>query len=519
MPSPCARAAGAAAALTAMTAASLVTAAPVDALVGDKATDAAYAATAQLQVGNVRRACSGVLVGPEWVLTAASCFADGTDTVKAGPPKQKTTVTVGRTDLTQPGASVQEAVELVPRADRDVVMVKLAQRIVGVTPLPIATTAPKPGDRIRALGFGRTADAWVPDRLHQTDLTIRTVDATTMQLDGSAHAALCQGDAGGPALRTKPSGGYEVVSVNSRSWQGGCIGTDAKETRTAAANTRLDDVAGWVGQVRLATLVPDVTAVMTTGRFNPNGQGRTDVAAVTKDGNLHAFYARSDGTFEYGRPLWKQDGSWKNVTKIIGGDFNGDGRGDIAAIWPGGSLQLYAGQAGETLAPAKRMWPDGTNWSQMLQLTRFKADSSGRDGLLAVWGGGPKGAIYAYSTAADGVLNGQKRNMWRDNSWQYMQRITAGDFTGSDRDDVVALAGDGRLLRYHGNNSGGLDNAAAMWPDKGWGTMPVILSGDFDGDGNTDMGGLWNNQQRFNFYRGNGQGSITTGTNAWPTIR
>ncbi|GHB80474.1 hydrolase [Streptomyces xanthochromogenes] len=421
---------------------------------------------------------------------------------------------MGRTDLSHSAGSVLDAVQVVPHPDRDIAMVKLAKPVTGVTPVKVAAAAPTASDKLTAVGFGRTKTEWVPKRLHRSTFTVASVGDRSVALNGSSKAVICQGDAGGPALRDN-NGTPELVAVNSLSWQGGCLGTAPAETRTGAVSARLDNVNGWVQQIRLATIVPDVTSLMTSGDFN--GDGITDVAATLKDGNLHAFYGRKDGSFEYGRPLWNTDGTWgKAITKMVGGDFNGDGIADIAAVWANGPLHLYLGTANGPLNFSKPMWLDETtNWNPMLQLTRFKSDASGRDGLLAVWNAGPKGALYAYTAGPDGKLTGQKRNMWRDNTWQYTQKVVAGDFNNDGLDDVVALTDTGALVRY-GTAHGGLENGVSMWPDNGWKDMPVVLAGDFDGDGNTDMGGLWNNQQRFNFYKGNGKGAIATGRNAWP---
>ncbi|MFD7666471.1 FG-GAP repeat domain-containing protein [Streptomyces sp. NPDC059788] len=88
-----------------------------------------------------------------------------------------------------------------------------------------------------------------------------------------------------------------------------------------------------------------------------NNDGRTDVAAVMNDGNLHAFYAKPDGTLRYGRELWTHDGTWGGYTQLIGGDFNTDGKADIAARWGDRSLHLYVGDGKGSLGSGPAMWP------------------------------------------------------------------------------------------------------------------------------------------------------------------
>lgn len=50
---------------------------------GTAATDTTYGYTARLIIGDTDRGCSGTLVDSEWLLTAASCFADST-----APPRR-----------------------------------------------------------------------------------------------------------------------------------------------------------------------------------------------------------------------------------------------------------------------------------------------------------------------------------------------------------------------------------------------------------------------------------------------
>ncbi|MFI6689213.1 FG-GAP-like repeat-containing protein [Streptomyces sp. NPDC050485] len=496
------------------TAAGLVTAAPAGALSGADAKDSDLGYAVKVNFGD-KQACSGVLVEKQWVMTAASCFADGGQPAKTGKPAVKTTVTVGRPDLGPTDGSTVDATYVNVHPDRDVALLPLAWPVVDAKPMKLSKSAPVAGEQLQSVGFGRTKTEWVPNKPHSGTFTVASVDGGSIGLNGSDAAVLCQGDAGAPAVRNV-NGTLELVAVNSRSWQGGCLGTDPAETRTSALDTRVDGLGTFnqpIGNTadfrpQLAKLLPDVTTVMTAGDFN--NDGRSDLAVVLKDGTLHTFAARADGTFEYGRKLWN-DGSWKNATKIVAGDFNGDGQMDIASVWADGRLRLYAGKPDGKLAEGKLLWTDTkTDWNGMLQIARFKPDTSGRDGLLTVWS---TGDLYAYPTDGDGVL-GSSQSMWKDPSWKVASKLTTGDFNGDGRDDVVITDGAGALVRY-GNGKGGLSDGVSMWPDKSWKSVQAILGGDFDGDGKTDLGSLWNNQQKFTVYKGKGDGTLASGTDAW----
>ncbi|MFB0633272.1 RICIN domain-containing protein [Streptomyces sp. AB3(2024)] len=224
---------------------------PAPALSGDAAPAGSYAFTAKLDIGDGRRACTGALIDPFWVITAASCFADDPSqptTLPVGAPALRTTVTVGRTDLTTAAGQVRDVVELLPRSDRDLVMARLANPVTDITPLAMSTTAPVAGEELRVTGYGRTKTEWVPDQLHSAAFTVGAIGPTGLAIAAKSptDAAVCKGDTGGPALR-QVGGHYELAALNSRSWQNNCLGA-AETTHTGAYNTRTDDLGTWIQQ-------------------------------------------------------------------------------------------------------------------------------------------------------------------------------------------------------------------------------------------------------------------------------
>ncbi|MDX2542396.1 trypsin-like serine protease [Streptomyces sp. WI04-05B] len=262
-----------------------------------------YAYTAQVTVGDHDRGCSGVLVDREWLLTAASCFvADPAAglTVPAGKPALTTTATIGRSDLTGTGGAVREIVELVPRTDRDAVLARLNRPVTNVTPLALATAAPTAGEELTLAGFGRSTTEWAPLNLHTGAFSVDASTATNATVTGKNGAAACMGDTGGPLVRTV-DGTAQLAALSSRSYQGGCFGIDAAETRTGGIATRVDDLASWVNSKTGAVRVTD---------FNCDGvediavsDPRATVGTVAAAGVVRIVYGGGKGTAEINQNL------------------------------------------------------------------------------------------------------------------------------------------------------------------------------------------------------------------------
>ncbi|MFE0193674.1 FG-GAP-like repeat-containing protein [Streptomyces sp. NPDC058989] len=494
--------------LAAATAATgLVTASPATALSGAEVHNAAYAFTAKINVAE-QQACSGVLVDPQWVLASARCFADGGEPARAGKPALKTTVTVGRTDLTQSGGKVVDAVELVPHADRDVVMVKLARRALGITPAKLATSGPTAGEQLTVTGFGRTETEWVPDKLHSATFTVSSVAGGDVELNGSDQAVICQGDAGGPALRTK-DGTLELVAVNSRSWQGGCSGMDPKETRRGAVDVRVDDLAGWIRQTAFR-VQDDVT-----------GDGIADLAAVWNDGALHLY--PGDATKGLSGQNIAQPGgtSWKTVKQLAKGDFTNDGVADLMAIWNDGSLHLYKGDGQGRFATETIVTEGGKTWGTVKQLTAGDYDGDGIADLMAVW---TDGTLHRYEGKGDGQLAPQVKVNTGGNTWGTVKLLPGGDFNGDGIADLMAVWSDGTLHYYPGDGTGQVGKQAPV-PVGGntWGTVRQLTAGDYTGDGIADLLAIWTDGT-LHLYKGDGEGRVDTATtipyggSSWKTM-
>lgn len=300
--------------------------------------DTTHAYTAQLVVGGHDRGCSGVLVDAEWLLTAASCFAESPAeslAVPAGKPALRTTATIGRAELTSTTGAVREVVELVPRTDRDVVLARLNRPVTNVAPVSLATSAPVAGEELKLAGYGRTGTEWAPLDLHTGTFSVDAADtATTAVVTGEDGASACMGDTGGPLVRT--GGTHQLVALASRSYQGGCFGIDETETRTGGVVARVDDLAAWVRSKTGANRITD---------FNCDGaediavaDPQATVGGDAKAGLVRIVYGGGKGTAEISQDLgWVGGGSEANDQfgeAIATVDYDQDGCTDLLVGTP-----------------------------------------------------------------------------------------------------------------------------------------------------------------------------------------
>ncbi|MGW2961752.1 trypsin-like serine protease [Streptomyces sp. NPDC001220] len=354
---------------------------------GKPETDTSHAFTARLDIGNGTKACSGVLIAPQWVATAASCFADNPAAsikIPAGAPKLKTTATIGRTDLTTTTGTVREVVQLVPRDDRDLVLARLSAPVADIGLPGIATAAPAKDAAVSVTGYGRTKDEWVPLKLHGETFQVDQVNTADFAVHGASGAAICAGDSGAPVFTSAG-----LLGIASRSDQGGCFGTDAAQTSTNAVVTRTDDIAAWVKSTVESAPFADF-----------NGDGVEDTAVgdpkATVGGNaeagaVHVVYGGGKGTTQIDQGTDFVPGDAEAGDRfgyaLATVDYNKDGYTDLVVSSPyedAGSIAdvgmvtvVYGSPAGLGKGPASDTYAQGEGNGDLKEAGKEKGDLLG----------------------------------------------------------------------------------------------------------------------------------------------
>lgn len=245
--------------------------------------------------------------------------------------------------------------------------------------------------------------------------------------------------------------------------------------------------------------------------------GQADILAGWNDGTLHLYTGQGAGRLTDGRQIW--DSSWGATKLMVSGDFNGDGKGDVISEWSNGSLHLYTGTGTGGLNTASPELYGSTTWGSVKQLIAGDFNGDSKTDLAAVWS---DGTLHLYRGDGQGNLTAPT-SMWGDASWNSVRLLAAGDYTSDGNADIIAEWNDGTLHSYIGDGNGKLTAGKQMIGGTTWTTVTHLIPGDFSGDGKTDLAAVWGDGT-LHLYTGDGNGNLSTGVtmwndNSWSTVR
>ncbi|HEX8736408.1 MAG TPA: FG-GAP-like repeat-containing protein [Pyrinomonadaceae bacterium] len=249
---------------------------------------------------------------------------------------------------------------------------------------------------------------------------------------------------------------------------------------------------------------------LTTADFN--GDGKTDIAAVGL--NLEIYHGGGDGSFQKGAtyPLVTPGGA-ASAMNVVKGDFNGDGKTDLAiAINAAYQIAVFLGSGDGNFQPLERFSTGSSATPDSMVAADFNRD--GRldlmttDGLVCVNGCVNSQTVAFFDGNGDGTFNAPRRMA----AGTGMDKATVGDFNGDGIPDLAIASGIGGRVFILLNNG---DGTFRQMPD----VVTVsttdntdVAVGDFNGDSIQDLAIAADGESKVGIALGRGDGTFNATT-------
>ncbi|MFI0941852.1 FG-GAP-like repeat-containing protein [Streptomyces sp. NPDC021020] len=366
-----------------------------------------------------------------------------------------------------------------------------------------------------------------------------------MQADGNLVVCAADGSTTLWTSNTPQPGGYALLQDRGNlvvyNVKGQSLWSSGSAARHDYNGDGLSDVADWydyadghdavhtfasatsASQVKLSAPVTGVSlpagnwwapgARYTTGDFNGDGIGDVSALYGYDDGSVKLFTLLGDGAGKFGAatPSWTAvPGKWDYTrSHFQSGDFNGDGRDDLAAWYdyPDGHDSLWtftANVQGGFNAPFLA-WtsPAGNWWITGGKFVTGDFNGDGRDDItvlynyddshVTLWNfaATPTGAFQAPKNGWSGA-NGGEHQLLRFGPFDSIV-VQAGDFNGDGKDDVVlrGLVRGVQLFTFTSASDGSGTFGEPVSDAVASEDVPnQSVAGDFNGDGIDDLAAL-----------------------------
>jgi hypothetical protein len=212
-----------------------------------------------------------------------------------------------------------------------------------------------------------------------------------------------------------------------------------------------------------------------------NGDGLMDAAGRTSIGQWWTSINQGNSTAAAPQFMiyWKPS---LNIVEYVSGDFNGDGHTDVAGLSSSGVWWAGLAKTDSVGFTNARMGA----WSSALTFTSIQTGDFDADGKTDIAGLTSTGQWVGLVSKAGGGWETKNLGFWSP-SLNFTDAIVSGDFNGDGKTDIAGRTAAGQWWAAMANaGTVGFSNALIG----GWSTFVTwshINVGDFNGDGKTDI--------------------------------
>ncbi|WUS42950.1 VCBS repeat-containing protein [Kitasatospora sp. NBC_01250] len=239
-----------------------------------------------------------------------------------------------------------------------------------------------------------------------------------------------------------------------------------------------------------------------------NSDGKLDVVGIDANNNMMLYTGDGQGHVGGGSPMLGTTGLWANFKAIATGDFNGDGKTDVAGIDANNNLMLYTGDGQGHLGGGTPMLGTTGLWANFKAITAGDFTGSGHTDIAGI---DANNNLMLYTGDGQGHLAAGTPMLGTNGLWANFKAITAGDFTGTGHLGIAGIDANNNLKFYQGDGNGNVGGGINMLGDNGlWTGFHSVMAGDF-GTGHLSIAGIDANNN-LKLYTGDGQGHLSGGT-------
>ncbi|AOR37213.1 hypothetical protein BFF78_20575 [Streptomyces fodineus] len=224
--------------------------------------------------------------------------------------------------------------------------------------------------------------------------------------------------------------------------------------------------------------------LMAAGDFG--GTGHSDLIVVRTDGKVTLYTSDGNGHFTAERQLLAPNSTWTHAETMTAGDFTGSNQFDLMVRWSDGKVTLYGDVGAKGLdVPGTQMIGPNSTWQHATQITagRFGSSAYVTD-LMVRWS---DGGLTLYTNVGAGSFGQEHKLQGHNSTWTHATLLTAGEFSGNQKWDLMVQWSDGELDDYVGTTTSALGTEARVQNRGGvWTHNTVMTTGDFTPDHRTD---------------------------------